>query len=217
MRRADGGILSGAHLVGGGDHEAQIEGEVEEAHVPRLEPPRVQAHLTYVIELGLGLGIGLEPPRVQAHLKYVIELIELGLGLGIGLEPPRVRAHRVRAHLDEECEVALDDVRVRVRGTVGVGLRLRLRLGLGFGLGLALALASPSPNPTPNPHLDDVMELVGKVVAEGLVVRGVMPPRHGRVGDAAHHEGLAVEHDQPRARHALHPVPTVRVSGRVKG
>ena len=93
MRRADGGILSGAHLVGGGDHEAQIEGEVEEAHVPRLEPPRVQAHLTYVIELGLGLGIGLEPPRV--------------------------RAHRVRAHLDEECEVALDDVRVRVRGTRG--------------------------------------------------------------------------------------------------
>ena len=191
MRRADGGILSGAHLVGGGDHEAQIEGEVEEAHVPRLEPPRVQAHLAYAIELGPGLGIGLEPPRVQAH--------------------------RVRAHLDEECEVALDDVRVRVRGTVGVGLRLRLRLGLGFGLGLALALASPSPNPNPNPHLDDVMELVGKVVAEGLVVRGVMPPRHGRVGDAAHHEGLAVEHDQPRARHALHPVPTVRVSGRVKG
>ena len=50
MRRADGRILSGAHLVGGGDHKAQIEGEVEEAHVPRLEPPRVQAHLKYVTE-----------------------------------------------------------------------------------------------------------------------------------------------------------------------
>ena len=103
MRRADGGILSGAHLVGGGDHKAQIEGEVEEAHVPRLEPPRVQAHLKYVIELGLGLGIGLEPPRV--------------------------RAHRVRAHLDEECEVALDDVRarVRVRGRVRARLRVSVR------------------------------------------------------------------------------------------
>ena len=91
MRRADGRILSSAHLVGGGDHEAQIEGEVEEAHMPRLEPPRVQAHLAYVIELGFGFGI----------------LVGLS-------EPPRVQAHRVRAHLDEECEVALDDVRARV-------------------------------------------------------------------------------------------------------
>ena len=43
--------------------------------------------------------------------------------------------------------------------------------------------------------LDDIVELVGEVVAEGLVVGGVMAPRHGRVGDAAHHKRLAVEHD----------------------
>ena len=79
MRRADRGILSGAHLVGGGDHKAQIEGEVEEAHVP-------------------------------------------------GLEPPRVQAHRVRAHLDEECEVALDDVRATVRA--GARARARVRVSV---------------------------------------------------------------------------------------
>ena len=41
----------------------------------------------------------------------------VGVGLGVGRRAARVRAHR-RA-LDEECEVALDYVRVRVRAGVG--------------------------------------------------------------------------------------------------
>ena len=44
LRRADGGVLRGAHLECGGDDEAEIEGEIEELHVPRLEPPRVEPH-----------------------------------------------------------------------------------------------------------------------------------------------------------------------------
>ena len=60
MRGADGGVLRGAHLEGGGDDEAEIEGEIEELHVPRLEPPRVQPHLLRVgVRLGSGLGLGL--------------------------------------------------------------------------------------------------------------------------------------------------------------
>ena len=50
------------------------------------------------------------------------------MGLGIGLEPPRVQAHRVRAHLDEECEVALDDVRATVRA--GARARARVRVSV---------------------------------------------------------------------------------------
>jgi hypothetical protein len=64
LRGADGGVLRGAHLEGGGDDEAEIEGEIEELHVPRLEPPRVQPHL---LRVGLGvrvLGLGPEPPSV---------------------------------------------------------------------------------------------------------------------------------------------------------
>ena len=54
---ADGGVLRGAHLEGGGDDEAEIEGEIEELHVPRLEPPRVEPHLVRVrVRVRVGLG-----------------------------------------------------------------------------------------------------------------------------------------------------------------
>ena len=126
MRGADGGVLRGAHLEGGGDDEAEIEGEIEELHVPRLKPPRVQPHLLRGRgRVGAGVGVGVV--------------------VGVGHIDPR----RVGAHLDEELEVALDDV----------------------------------------------VELIGKVVAEGLMVGGVVAPRDGGVGDTAHHEGFAVEHD----------------------
>ena len=46
---------------------ARLSVRIEGLHEPCLEPPRVQPHLTYVIGLELGLGVGLGPPRVQPH------------------------------------------------------------------------------------------------------------------------------------------------------
>ena len=90
MRRADGGVLRGAHLECRGHHEAEIEGEVEELHVARLEPPRVQPHL---LRARVRVRVG------QACIRSIY------MPLYVYISP-----RRVGAHLDEEREVTLDDV-----------------------------------------------------------------------------------------------------------
>ena len=67
MRGADGGVLRGAHLEGGGDDEAEIEGEIEELHMSRLEPPRVEPHR---------VGAHLDEER-EVTLDDVVELIRV--------------------------------------------------------------------------------------------------------------------------------------------